>query len=293
MRWAASLHPHGLLDLLNSSFSLCLKSLWASLPYDLNCFFEALFDNCETGTRNQYTMAHLLAGVGLQLPSLVIGTLAKHFLSRKKITADNKARDEFLYDEVRMCSSRYAWYYLLISRLMHCILSRHLLSLKYVSVDNHMGSLWVSIYWRSSCNSGQTFLETATRSGIQANTNRTLVARALLSANERFLSQVFCWGAAGIQQYSHPRYVLLNEYGSQPPFSLPSNFWNSHFQIITHSPANSDLHKAAHPTLILWCRCTDPHFCTRWRRKSQRNRRGNPMVASSWYCGYRCQLGCE
>lgn len=46
------------------------------------------------------TMSQLFAGLSLAVPPLLISTLAKHFLARKKITADNKARDEFLYDEV-------------------------------------------------------------------------------------------------------------------------------------------------------------------------------------------------
>lgn len=45
-------------------------------------------------------MSQLLAGMSLQVPPLLLGTLVKHYLARKKITADNKARDEFLYDEV-------------------------------------------------------------------------------------------------------------------------------------------------------------------------------------------------
>lgn len=45
-------------------------------------------------------MSQLFAGLSLAVPPLLISTLAKHFLARKKITADNKARDEFLYDEV-------------------------------------------------------------------------------------------------------------------------------------------------------------------------------------------------
>ena len=45
-------------------------------------------------------MSQLLAGMSLQVPPLLLSTLVKHFLSRKKITADSKARDELLYDEV-------------------------------------------------------------------------------------------------------------------------------------------------------------------------------------------------
>lgn len=45
-------------------------------------------------------MSQLLAGMTLSVPPLLLGTMAKHFLTRKKVTKDNKARDEFLYDEV-------------------------------------------------------------------------------------------------------------------------------------------------------------------------------------------------
>lgn len=45
-------------------------------------------------------MPPLLAEVGLQVPPLLVSTLVKHFLSRKTITSDSKARDEFLYDQV-------------------------------------------------------------------------------------------------------------------------------------------------------------------------------------------------
>ncbi|KAF8317651.1 alpha/beta-hydrolase [Clavulina sp. PMI_390] len=44
-------------------------------------------------------MAQLVAGVSVHLPSMLFGTIAKHYFARKRITAESKARDEFLYDE--------------------------------------------------------------------------------------------------------------------------------------------------------------------------------------------------